>query len=127
MVGKRIVAERWYEIDSRFFQTKILQIVGAYWKQHRKILTPAFHFEILKQFVQVFQSVGNVLIDNLRKYEESPSIDLHPLVTLCTLDTICGKFLLVQSMIMSNKLTFRKASSKLSSFDKTVSYVTIIE
>jgi cytochrome P450 len=111
MVGKRIVAQRWYEIDSRFFQTKMLQIVGAYWKQHRKILTPAFHFEILKQFVQVFQSVGNVLIDNLRKCEESPSIDLHPLVTLCTLDTICGKFLFVQSMIMSNKLTFRKASS----------------
>jgi cytochrome P450 family 4 len=62
---------------------------GAYWKQHRKILTPAFHFEILKQFVGIFQSVGNVLIDNLRKYEESPSVDLHPLVALCTLDTIC--------------------------------------
>ncbi|XP_063914304.1 probable cytochrome P450 4d14 [Zophobas morio] len=62
---------------------------GNHWKKQRKILTPTFHFEILKEFVDVFESVGNVLVDKLEKYDGHPSVDLHPLVSLCTLDVIC--------------------------------------
>ncbi|KAJ3656950.1 hypothetical protein Zmor_015993 [Zophobas morio] len=61
---------------------------GNYWKKRRKILTPTFHFEILKEFVDVFESVGNVLVDKLETYDGHPSVDLHPLVSLCTLDVI---------------------------------------
>ena len=53
-------------------------------------MTPTFHFEILRQFVDVFESVGNVLVDKLEKYDGLPSVDLHPLVSLCTLDVISG-------------------------------------
>mgnify|MGYP005983947531 FL=1 len=71
--------------------TNFVKILGDCWKKHRKILTPAFHFEILKEFVPVFESVGDVLIENLAKCEGTPSCDLDPFVTLCTLDIICGK------------------------------------
>ncbi|KAJ3656428.1 hypothetical protein Zmor_015508 [Zophobas morio] len=62
---------------------------GDYWKRHRKILTPAFHFEILKKFVEVFESAGDVLIQKLHEYDESTSVDLDTLITLYTLDVIC--------------------------------------
>ncbi|KAJ3656953.1 hypothetical protein Zmor_015996 [Zophobas morio] len=62
---------------------------GDYWKRHRKILTRAFHTEVLKEFIGVFESVGDVLIKKLEKYDGKPSVDVHRLVTLCTLDIIC--------------------------------------
>ncbi|KAF2894416.1 hypothetical protein ILUMI_11756, partial [Ignelater luminosus] len=37
------------------------------WKKHRKILTPAFHFQILEQFVDTFQSNSNILVEKLKK------------------------------------------------------------
>jgi hypothetical protein len=57
------------------------------------MLTPAFHFEILKQFVPVFESVGKIFVDKLGKCQ-SASVDLQPLVSLCTLDVISGKSLI---------------------------------
>ncbi|XP_044266774.1 cytochrome P450 4C1-like [Tribolium madens] len=62
---------------------------GMHWKQHRKILTPAFHFEILKKYVDIFESVGKVLIEKLETLNEKESVDLDFLVPLCTLDVIC--------------------------------------
>ena len=71
---------------------KLRQIIGDYWRRHRKILTPTFHFDILKGFVEVFESMGDVLVGKMEKYDETPSLDLHPFVTLCTLDIICGAY-----------------------------------
>ncbi|KAJ3656430.1 hypothetical protein Zmor_015510 [Zophobas morio] len=62
---------------------------GDYWKRHRKILTPAFHFEILKNFVEVFEAAGDVLMEKLQKYDEVATVDLDILITLYTLDVIC--------------------------------------
>ncbi|KAI2474356.1 hypothetical protein C4B38_000430, partial [Diabrotica virgifera virgifera] len=59
------------------------------WKQRRKILTPAFHFSILENFVDVFETNGNVFIDLLKKEVDKPSIDITSFVSLCTLDIIC--------------------------------------
>ncbi|KAJ3656949.1 hypothetical protein Zmor_015992 [Zophobas morio] len=76
---------------------------GDYWKKHRKILTPAFHFEILKEFVPVFESMGNVLIENLAKCEGTPSCDLDAFVTLCTLDIICETAMGTKMNVQSGK------------------------
>ena len=35
---------------------------GMKWKSHRKILTPAFHFDILKQYVPVYNEVSHRLL-----------------------------------------------------------------
>ena len=35
---------------------------GTKWKNHRKMLTPAFHFDILKQYVPVYNEVCHRLL-----------------------------------------------------------------
>ena len=35
---------------------------GEKWKKHRKMLTQAFHFDILKQYVPVYNEVCNKLL-----------------------------------------------------------------
>ncbi|KAJ3616130.1 hypothetical protein MTP99_004897 [Tenebrio molitor] len=79
--------------DYRFFHpwlgTGLLTSDGPKWKKHRKITTPAFHFQILEQFLDVFESSGNTLIKKLEKEVGKKSFDIYPFITLCTLDVIC--------------------------------------
>ena len=35
---------------------------GIKWKKHRKMLTPAFHFDVLKQYVPVYNEVSHKLL-----------------------------------------------------------------
>ena len=35
---------------------------GEKWKRHRKMLTQAFHFDILKQYIPVYNEVCNKLL-----------------------------------------------------------------
>ncbi|KAF4517610.1 hypothetical protein B566_EDAN002841, partial [Ephemera danica] len=67
--------------------------LGANWHSRRKLLTPAFHFSILEQFVPVFCDKTRILIDKLQSAAtNSPDgFDIVPYVTRCTLDMICGK------------------------------------
>ncbi|KAJ3655743.1 hypothetical protein Zmor_014858 [Zophobas morio] len=69
--------------------TGLLTSDGPKWKKRRRVLTPAFHFQILEQFIDVFESNGNKLIKKLRKKIGERGVDIYPFVTLCTLDIIC--------------------------------------
>lgn len=68
----------------------VFKFLGDKWKKHRRILTPAFHFQILESFISVFNSCGNVLLNKLVKKVGQESVDIYPLVTLYALDLICG-------------------------------------
>ncbi|XP_075155887.1 cytochrome P450 4d1-like isoform X2 [Haematobia irritans] len=65
---------------------------GRKWHQRRKILTPAFHFSILGDFVQIFEKQSRILVDIMDK-ESRKSKDkgfcLEDLINLCSLDIIC--------------------------------------
>lgn len=63
---------------------------GKKWSGRRKAITPAFHFRILEQFVEIFDRQGNTFIDVLAKYKPGATVDVYPLVTLAALDVICG-------------------------------------
>ncbi|EFA09279.1 cytochrome P450 4c3 isoform X2 [Tribolium castaneum] len=69
--------------------TGLLTSDGAKWKTHRRILTPAFHFQILEQFIEVFEKCGNTLLEKLRNEVDKETCDIYPYVTMCTLDIIC--------------------------------------
>lgn len=63
----------------------------------RKILTPAFHFKILDEFVGVFDKQGKILIENLKKHD-GKIVDIFPIVALSTLDVICGEEELIKNV-----------------------------
>lgn len=62
------------------------------------MLTPAFHFKILEDFVAVFNEQSSILIDKLNKNVKK-EFDVFPLITLCTLDVICGNNYIVDALL----------------------------
>ena len=68
---------------------------GERWKTRRRLLTPAFHFQILASFFDVFNEQSRALVDFLQEkvqQEAGQAIDIFPVITKCALDIICGKF-----------------------------------
>lgn len=56
------------------------------------MLTPTFHFQILEQFIDVYNSCSCILVEKLRQKANGTKFDVYPDITLCTLDVICGNF-----------------------------------
>lgn len=59
---------------------------------HRKSLTPAFHFNILQEFLQIFNKNSKILVERLTKVAgNGKGFDIFESVSLCALDIINGK------------------------------------
>ncbi|XP_012631553.1 cytochrome P450 4A11 isoform X2 [Microcebus murinus] len=67
----------------------LLLLNGQKWFQHRRLLTPAFHYDILKPYVGLMADSVQVMLD---KWEELASqdspLEVFQTVSLMTLDTI---------------------------------------
>ena len=57
------------------------------------MLTPTFHFQILEDFIQVFNEQSKICVEILQKKVGKGSFDIFPYITHCTLDIICGKLI----------------------------------
>jgi len=69
-----------------------LKFIGTKWHKRRKILTPAFHFKILEDFVDVFLEQSAILVKKLKcEIGNEAGFNIFPYVTLCALDIICGE------------------------------------
>ncbi|XP_026746039.1 cytochrome P450 4d2-like [Trichoplusia ni] len=66
----------------------LLTSTGQKWKSHRKFLTPAFHFNILQNFLPVFCKNQRVLTEKLKQMADGRNIDMFPLVALAALDNV---------------------------------------
>jgi cytochrome P450 len=64
---------------------------GQRWATHRKLLTPAFHFKMLENFVDVFNRNGKILVKKLSSHVNGLEFDVTPYMTLCALDNISGE------------------------------------
>jgi cytochrome P450 family 4 len=64
---------------------------GKKWKIRRRMITPTFHFKILDQFLGIFNTCGNILIDKLSGEVGKDSVDIYPFINLYSLDVICGQ------------------------------------
>ncbi|XP_068847658.1 taurochenodeoxycholic 6 alpha-hydroxylase-like isoform X1 [Capricornis sumatraensis] len=80
---------RTYKYLNSWIGTGLLLLEGQKWFQHRRMLTPAFHYDILKAYVGLMANSVRVMLD---KWEELVSQDSHleifGHVSLMTLDTI---------------------------------------
>ncbi|KAM9320537.1 ultra-long-chain fatty acid omega-hydroxylase-like [Gastrophryne carolinensis] len=63
---------------------------GERWAQHRRLLTPGFHFDILKQYVKIFNKSTDIMHAKWRRLcTEGPvSLDMFEHISLMTLDSL---------------------------------------
>ncbi|XP_041377585.1 cytochrome P450 4F12-like [Gigantopelta aegis] len=62
---------------------------GERWARSRRLLTPAFHFDILKPYVDIYNKTADVLLDKIEHYSKTgESFELFSMISLCTLDII---------------------------------------
>ncbi|XP_073499634.1 cytochrome P450 4B1-like [Phyllobates terribilis] len=67
----------------------LLVLSGKKWFQHRKLLTPGFHYDVLKPYVKVTSDSVNVMLDKWEKLApNNKPVELFHHVSLMTLDTI---------------------------------------
>lgn len=77
-----------YDLMKSWLGTGLLISSGNKWHQRRKVLTSAFHFQILEKFVEIMDEQGNTFIRNLGK-SDGQEINIAPMVNLYALDVIC--------------------------------------
>lgn len=82
-----------YDFLQPWLGTGLLTSQGGKWHARRKILTPAFHFKILDDFIDVFQEQSAIMVERMAaEVDRAEGFNIFPYVTLATLDIICGEF-----------------------------------
>ncbi|XP_038174407.1 cytochrome P450 4F4-like [Arvicola amphibius] len=68
----------------------LLVSAGDKWNRHRRMLTPAFHFNILKPYVKIFNDSTNIMHDKWLHLASGGStrLDMFQNISLMTLDTL---------------------------------------
>ena len=62
---------------------------GKKWAHTRRLLTPAFHFDVLKPYIKTYTNVTDLSIEKIKMLaRDTQRIDIVPLVKRATLDTI---------------------------------------
>ncbi len=59
------------------------------WRPRRKLLTPTFHYDILKDFCVVFNQQARILVKILEKKAGEGPFDIYNYISHCALDIIC--------------------------------------
>nr|ASU43935.1 cytochrome P450 CYP4 [Eriocheir sinensis] len=86
---KHLDKSRDYNFLHPWLGTGLLTSTGNKWHSRRKLLTPAFHFKILEDFVEVFNGQSNKMVQQLTEKADGKAFDIFTNITLCTLDIIC--------------------------------------
>jgi cytochrome P450 family 4 len=87
---KFIEKSNFYDFFNKWLGTGLLTSGSRKWHERRKIITPAFHFKILEEFVEIFNKHGEILVEKLKNLNGKEIDVFHP-VSLFAMDAICGK------------------------------------
>ncbi|KAK7478152.1 hypothetical protein BaRGS_00030599 [Batillaria attramentaria] len=69
--------------------TGLLLANGERWARSRRLLTPAFHFDILKPYVGISNRAADLLVNRIAKHaEKKANFEVFGHISLCTLDVI---------------------------------------
>lgn len=78
-----------YSLLNNWLGSGLLVAGGPKWQQRRKFLTPAFHFNVLKQFKGAMSECCDILIEKLEGQCTGKPVNIYPFITLFALDVIC--------------------------------------
>ncbi|EGV94559.1 cytochrome P450 4B1 isoform X1 [Cricetulus griseus] len=107
-----------YDFLLQWLGKGLLVLDGPKWFQHRKLLTPGFHYDVLKPYVAIFAESTHIMLDKWeKKASENKSFDIFCDVGHMALDTLM-------------KCTFGKGDSGLghrdNSYYRAVSELTLL-
>ena len=105
-----------YNIVKPWLGEGLLVAQGEKWLRNRKLLTPAFHCEILKGYVQVYNSCLSLLLNKWSvSAQEEQQVMLFDSLSLMSLDIIMQTTLSYQSncQIVTDQQPYVKACSNL--------------
>ncbi|XP_045459714.1 cytochrome P450 4d2-like [Melitaea cinxia] len=66
----------------------LLTSTGRRWRTTRKFLTPAFHFNILQNYLTVFLKNEKILLKKLQNFTDGKAFDTFPVIALTALDNV---------------------------------------
>ncbi|GAB0090421.1 Cytochrome P450 [Sergentomyia squamirostris] len=99
-----------YKFLHPFLGTGLLTSNGKKWQHRRKILTPTFHFNILKEFLIIFHEECDKFAKSLMaETQEADGTNLPPLTSYVTLNTVCETAMGVKLDSYSGSSEYRKS------------------
>lgn len=98
-----------YEFLHDWLGTGLLLSTNQKWFIRRKILTPAFHFQILQQFIEIFNYQNKILINKLNVLGNEEPFDIYHMMTLMSLDIICQTSMGVELHAQTKESNYVKA------------------
>jgi cytochrome P450 family 4 len=105
---KHLSKSKIYTFLYNWLGTGLLTSTGTKWHNRRKILTPAFHFSILQQFLHIFNDETGKLVEKLEQ-ECGKTIDVVPPVTHFTLQSIAETAMGISSIDERHQKEYKKA------------------
>lgn len=77
--------------EYRFFKpwlgNGLLISTGHKWRQHRKLIAPTFHLNVLKSFIDLFNENSRLVVDKMYK-ENGKAFDCHDYMSECTVEIL---------------------------------------
>lgn len=82
-----------YKLYEPWLGNGLILSSGEKWHKMRKLLTPAFHFQILERFIVIYEEQGQVFLEKLSKLEKNEVVNIVPWFHAYALDVISGSFI----------------------------------
>ncbi|GMR46869.1 hypothetical protein PMAYCL1PPCAC_17064, partial [Pristionchus mayeri] len=87
--NSNITKPGYYQILERWLGNGLVVRTNEKWHARRKLVTPAFHFNILRRYIPVFGEQTEILLNILDVHADTDEIvDVFPLIKRCGLDII---------------------------------------
>ncbi len=61
---------------------------GARWARNRRLLTPAFHYDILRPYLKIYADSARTMSELWSAVPEGESFNAFSYISLCTLDVM---------------------------------------
>jgi cytochrome P450 family 4 len=73
-----------YDVAQEIFGEGLIFSTDKKWFTRRRLITPAFHFKILDQFVEVFDRNSKILVNQLKR-NVGETVDVYQKLSLCAM------------------------------------------
>lgn len=78
-----------YDMGVQWIGEGLILTNGPKWYHNRRLITPSFHFDILKKYIQIYNDCARVLLSKMDESSTSnTSIDIQSVISRYTLDVI---------------------------------------